>query len=301
MDKGLYARIALAGVLTLTAFLNISCIYIGNCGETARCEKEVPLSAPLQAGSSFSANTADGFITIKGLDTTECRVLAKVVAHARTQEAAEDLAEKIHVRLEPAGDGLKVVIDKPAVIANAHFGVSFTADVPAKTSLALETSDGAVSVTGITGRVDAKTSDRPVNAEGIDGDLRLRTSDGSITIKDVRGDSVKLRTSDGSIHCRNIVASQMECHTSDGGIEIELAPEATKAINLNATTSDGSISLTAPPGLSAAIDAETSDGSIRTHLPIMVQGKIGGSLHGIIGAGEGKIYLKTSDGSITIR
>jgi DUF4097 and DUF4098 domain-containing protein YvlB len=93
----------------------------------------------------------------------------------------------------------------------------------------------------------------------------------------------------------------MDCHTSDGAIEIEFAPDAPKAIHVNATTSDGSITLTVPPGLSAAIEANTDDGSIHTHLPITVQGKIGKSVHGTVGAGEGKIYLKTSNGSITIR
>jgi DUF4097 and DUF4098 domain-containing protein YvlB len=301
MDKGLHARIALGGLLVLTAFLSTSCIYVGSHSEMARCEKEVPLSAPLQPGSSFSANTGDGYITVKGLDTTECRVLAKVVTHARTQEAAEELAEKINVRLEPSGDGLKVVIDRPVVITNASFGVSLDADMPAKTNLALETSDGGVDITNITGKVDAKTSDGSVKAEDINGDVRLRTSDGGVTVNDIRGDNLELRTSDGSIRCRNVAAARMECHTSDGGIEIELAPEAPKAINLNATTSDGSITLIAPPGLSATIEASTSDGSIHTNLPITVQGKIGKSLHGTVGAGEGKITLRTNDGSITIR
>jgi DUF4097 and DUF4098 domain-containing protein YvlB len=194
-----------------------------------------------------------------------------------------------------------VVIDRPVVITNASFGVSLDADMPAKTNLALETSDGGVDITNITGKVDAKTSDGSVKAEDINGDVRLRTSDGDVTVNDIRGDNLELRTSDGSIRCRNVAAARMECHTSDGGIEIELAPEAPKAINLNATTSDGSITLIAPPGLSATIEASTSDGSIHTNLPITVQGKIGKSLHGTVGAGEGKITLRTNDGSITIR
>lgn len=301
MDKGLYARIALAASLTLTVFLGTSCIYIGSHAEMARSEKEVPLSAPLQPGSSFSANTSDGSITVKGLDTTECKVLAKIVTHARTQEAAEELAQRIDVRLEPAGDGLKVVIDRPPVITNASFRVSIDADVPGKTNLALETSDGGVTVMNITGKVDAKTSDGGIKAEAINGDVKLRTSDGGVTVNDARGDSLELRTSDGSIRCRNVTAARMECHTSDGAVEIEFAPDAPKAVNVNATTSDGSITLTTPPGLSATIEASTGDGSIHTDLPITVQGKIGRSVHGTAGAGEGRIYLKTTDGSITIR
>ena len=38
-----------------------------------------------------------------------------------------------------------------------------------------------------------------------------------------------------------------------------------------------------------------------TELPITIQGKVGKSLNGVIGGGEGRIYLRTNDGSITIR
>jgi len=339
MNKGLYARTALVCLFPVTAFLSTSCIVIGDHVETARFEKEVPLSAPLQPGSSFSAVTNDGAIVVNGLDTSECKVLARVVTHARTQEAAEELAQQIDVKLVPAGEGLKVVIDRPPVIRNASYGVSLDVDLPARTSLTLETSDGAVHITNVTGTIDTKTSDGSIEAEGLNGDVKLRTSDGGITcsrmdvktlnlhtsdgsirltqatlgtgelqtsdgnvtLDNVRGDRLELRTSDGSIHCHGIVAARMTCHTSDGGIEVEFSQDAPKALTLNATTSNGSITFIAPPGLSAGIEANTDDGSIHTNLPITVEGKIGKSLHGTIGAGEGKVYLKTNDGTITIR
>jgi len=301
MNKGLYARTALACLLTLTAFLSTSCIVISNHSQRVRCEKDVPLSAPLPPGSSFSASTDDGSVTVKGLDTSECRVQAKVVTYARTQEAAEELAQEINVRLEPAGNGLKVVIDRPPIIRDAHFSVSLDADVPGKTNLALETSDGSVRIANVAGTIDAKTSDGGIEVEGLQGDVKLRTSDGGITVNEVRAESLDLRTSDGSIRCRNIVAARMDCHTSDGAIEIAFAADAPKAINVNATTSDGSITFIAPSGLSAVIEADTGDGSIHTQLPITVQGKIGKPLRGTVGAGEGKVRLRTNDGSITIR
>jgi len=266
-------------------------------------------------------------------------VLAKVVTHAGTQEAAENLAQQIDVKLVPVGDGLKVVIEKPPVIRNASWSVSLDVTLPTKTSLALETSDGAVHITSVTGEINAKTSDGSIEVEGLNGNVNLKTSDGGITcsridaktlnlhtsdgsikltqatlgtgeiqtsdgnvtLGEVRSDSLSLRTSDGSIRCRNFTAARITCHTSDGSIEVEFSPDTPKALNLNATTSNGSITFTGPPGLSAGIEANTDDGSINTSLPITVEGKIGKSLHGTIGAGEGKIYLKTNDGSITIR
>ena len=124
--------------------------------------------------------------------------------------------------------------------------------------------------------------------------------DGGITLDEVRADRLGLVTSDGSIRCRDLVVPRMDCKTNDGGVELAFASKAPKALYVHATTSDGSISLTAPSGLSAGIDAQTDDGSIHTHLPITIQGKIGKSLKGTIGPGEGSIFLRTGDGSITI-
>jgi len=293
----------------------------------------------LAAGSSFAAETGDGSIKVQGIETGDCRVLAKIVAHARTEERAQELAEQVEVRLEPAGAGLKVVTEGPRTMGSAWYAVSLDAKVPVQTSLALGTDDGSVRIAEITGDVDARTSDGSIEAEAIKGNVKLRTSDGritgmrleagtldlhandggieitgasaktctaktsdgSITLTDVRTESIVANTSDSTIRLQRIAADRVECHTSDGSIHIDFAENAPKAPNVTATTSDGGITFIAPPGLSAMIDASTSDGSIHTRLPITVEGKVGKSLTGRIGGGEGRIRLSTHDASITIR
>jgi hypothetical protein len=317
---GILARVSLSGVLILMLFCCTSCIYVEGCDTMARCERQVPLSAPLELGSSFSADTGDGSITLEGTETSECTLEATIVAHARTQEQAEELAGQIDVRLEPAGKGLRVVIDRPSVIHNAWFSVSLRGSLPARTDLTLSTSDGAIDIANVTGRVEAKTSDGSIEVRDIDGDTTLRTSDGSITgaglkaqilechtsdgriqFSDVAAGSLMADSSDGSITIELLRADSTDVHAIDGAIRIEFTPDAPKALNVSATASDGSITLVTPPGVSAAIDASTSDGSIHTDLPITVRGKVGKSLQGAIGDGEGRIHLRTSDGSITIR
>lgn len=308
MREGLHKRVSLACLLGLTLFLASSCVYIEGCdygtdwGPTVKHERQVELSAPLEAGSAFQARTCDGSISIEGAETSECRVLATIRAHARTQEKAQELAEQIQVGLEPSARGLSVVIDKPTIIHNAGYGVSLVVAIPTETSLELVTSDGSVHVTNIRGTIAATTSDGNIRVEGVEGNVRLKTSDGSIHLAEMRGDNLEARTSDGGIRCQNIAVARLICHTSDGSVHVECAPDAPRAPEMAVTTSDGSITLAAPPDLSAVIDASTSDGSIHTSLPITVQGRVGkSSLRGTIGAGEGKVTLKTSDGSITIR
>jgi len=340
MTRGLYTRVALAGWLVLVLLVCDSCIVI-DAGDTdrARYERKVELAAPLSEGSSFSAETGDGSITVHGVETTECKVQARVVAHAKTQERAQDLAEQIEVRLEPAGAGLKVVTQRPHMSMGEWYTVSLDVQVPVQTNLTLVTGDGAVHVADITGPVDARTGDGSVEAETVKGNVKLRTGDGSVTctrlegetldvqtddggvkiadssaksctaktsdgnivLTDVRADSIAARTNDGSIRCQHIAAERTECHTNDGSIYLEYTPEAPKAPDVTATTSSGGITFIAPPGLSAVVDASTGDGSIHTSLPMTVEGKIGRSLTGRLGDGAGKVHLRTHDGSITIR
>jgi len=333
-----HKRIALAALLSSLLVAGSSCIYISN-DTWARYERQESLSAPLEAGSTFSARTHDGSISVEGIDTNECRVAATIAGHARTMERAQELARQVEVRLERAGDRLEVVINRPPTTGNAYTSVSLRVQVPGRTSLVLATDDGAVDIAGVTGTIAAETSDGSIHAENISGSARLKTSDGtiacvqvradnfdvqtsdgSIKLNDVtaksaaahtsdgeisadsvRADSLMLRTSDGSIRCNGIAAGRIESHSSNGSIHIECAADAPKAPYIDVTTSDGQITFVAPPGLSAAIEAGTNDGSIHTQLPITVQGEVKKSLHGTIGAGEGRIRLRTENGSITIR
>ncbi|HNS19408.1 MAG TPA: DUF4097 family beta strand repeat-containing protein [Sedimentisphaerales bacterium] len=320
MARGFSMRAALSGALALMLFCCTSCVYVNVGDSTTRCEKVVPLAAPLEAGSSFLADTDDGSIRLQGTQTSECTLQATIAAHARTEERAQELIEQIGVRLEATDKGLQVVIDRPPVIRNAWFSVSLQGSLPTQTNLILSTSDGSIDIANITGTVEARTSDGSIEATDIDGDTRLRTSDGSITCARLKGQTLDSHTSDGRIHLSDVTvasvranssdgsitieglrAGEAEVRTNDGTIRIEYTPDAPKALHVTATTSDGSITLVTPPGLSAAIDASTNDGWIQTDLPITIRGKVGKSLSGAIGDGEGRIYLKTSDGSITIR
>jgi len=338
MMDGLHKQIALAALLSSLLLAGSSCIYISN-DTTARYERQESLSAPLEAGSTFSARTHDGSINVEGVDTSECRVEATIAGHAGTMERAEELARQVEVKLERAGDRLEVVINRPPTTGNAYTSVSLRVQVPGRTSLVLATDDGAVDIAGISGTISAETSDGAIDVKNTSGSARLktsdgaiacvqvradnldvqtsdggiklndvtaksataRTSDGEISAGNIRADSLTLRTSDGSIRCNGIAAERIESHTGDGSIHIECAADAPKAPYVDVTTSDGQITFVAPPGVSAAIEAGTNDGSIHTQLPITVQGEVKKSLHGTIGAGEGRIRLRTENGSITIR
>jgi hypothetical protein len=238
------------------------------------------LSAPLSPGSTFAAETHNGSITTNGADVVDCDLTATIIARAATEEEARELAEKIEITLEQSGNRLTARIKRPTHLVNKSVSVSLDATVPNRTDLGLRTHNGAIKVADITGHVNATTHNGKVTTERISGAVVLETH--NVTCTELSGDA-KLKTHNGSV---NVYYS-------------EAAPSAN---DISITTYNGGIAFTAPPGLSARIDASTHNGSINTDLPIMVSGKVSKrQLAGTIGSGQGRLHLETHNGSIRIQ
>ncbi|UCG48895.1 MAG: DUF4097 family beta strand repeat protein [Phycisphaerales bacterium] len=254
------------------------------CGQPqGRYTRMDNLSAALQPGSAFSAQTHNGSITVRGADVADCNVVATVTARAgMTAEDAQKVAEKVKVTLEPAGAGLAVKIEKPTLSHNQSVAVSLDVTVPNNTDLQITTHNGSIEIAGITGRISGATHNGKVVARKVSGNAALETYNGSVTCREIAGDA------------------QVETH--NGHVDVSYSATASPVGEVSITTYNGSIEFAGPPNLSAAVDASTHNGSIRSDLPVVVVGELRrkNQLQGKIGAGEGKLVLRTHNGSIKI-
>jgi len=249
---------------------------------TAKYERTVQLSAPLQEGSLFVAQTHNGSITVNGADVVECNLTATITARAVTGEDAQRLAEQTKVSLEPSGKKLTVKIEKPRLRSNQSIGVSLDATVPSRGDLGLTTHNGAVRIADITGEVSGTTHNGSVTATQVSGTAKLGTHNGSVNCKEISGDA-QLKTHNGSVKLYYRGTAQGVCDVS-------------------IVTHNGGIEFVSPPNFSAQVEASTHNGSIRTDLPITITGEVSKrKLKGTIGAGEGKLHLETHNGSIKMR
>jgi hypothetical protein len=282
MNRGYLTKISLVCVLCLLIVSASCCINVGGWSLNARYERTVQLSAPMKSGSTLAAKTHNGAITIAGADVTDCNLTAKITAHALTDEDAKEVAEQTKITLVPFGNKLTVKIEKPAIMTRRSVSVELNAIVPNKTSLELNTHNGGVKITDITGDIDATTHNGGVTATQIAGNTKLETHNGRITCKEISGDA-KLRTHNGSI-------------------KIYYSEAAKPACDVSVVTHNGGVEFVAPPNFSAAVDVSTHNGSIKTDIPITVTGKVSkGKLTGTIGTGKGKLHLETHNGSIRIK
>ena len=249
---------------------------------TARYERAVQLSAPLQEGSLFAAQTHNGSITVNGADVGECNLTATIVARAVTEEEAQRLAEQTQVSLEPSGNKLTAKIEKPYTRTNQSVSVSLDVTVPNHSDLQITTHNGAVEISNINGQIEGLTHNGKVSTTQVSGAANLQTHNGSVRCEEISGD-VQLKTHNGSVKAYYHEAAPPVC-------------------NVSIVSHNGGIEFVAPPGFSAQVEASTHNGSVRTDLPIAVTGKVDKTkLTGTIGAGQGKLYLETHNGSIRIR
>ncbi len=274
--------IVLALGLCLLLAISGCVIEIGNWPR-AKYEKTISLQAPLESGSTVVAKTSYGSITVVGANTADCNVVATISVQAPTEEEAAEIAEKVNIHLEPAGKTLTVRADKPHVKNNRSISISYQITVPVQTNIECASSYGSIELADTSGYVKAHTNYGSIDCDRINGQIQADTSY-------------------GSVDCREIISDELTAGSSYGNIDIEYSDLAPAKIQANVSTSYGNIDFTAPPGFTGQVELATSYGSIKTDLPIVVKGKISSKrIEGTIGEGNGKLSLKTSFGSISIR
>ena len=128
--------------------------------------------------------------------------------------------------------------------------------------------------------------------------LDIEDTNGAVEVSDVRG-SHKIGTTNGHITLARC-GGDVDAETTNGGINAELL-EVTPGKAVRLETTNGRISLAAPPTLAASIDAANTNGSINTELPVTSTRMRRHTLHGTINGGGPEVRLRTTNGSIEIR
>ena len=228
-------------VVLALGFLMIACgcdMHFGNWSR-AKYEKVSNHQAPLSTGGTLDVATDSGSIRITGDEITECRIEATIVAHAPTEEEAQELAEQVQIRLDTADDTLKVRADKPHLTNNRSIAVSYVITAPRQVNVLCESDYGSLGVTDLAGTVKGRTSSGSVTAEKIEGPVDLNTSYGSISCEDLAGPTILLHSSSGSISVTGLKGSA-KIETAYGSVSCEDA----SGESLDLRTSSGQISLT---------------------------------------------------------
>ncbi len=208
-----------------------------------------------------------------------------------------------NIRLKSSSGSIKAETIVGSVNLNTSYG-SITCDDISGGDIKLKTSSGKIKLSKVScENYDLHTSYGSINADELTGSsLKLHSGSGSINVTEASAETADISTSYGRINCRQLTTTDLTAKSGSGNIDITFSDSTPAEITANVTTSYGSIDFTTPPEFTGRVELATSYGSIRTDLPITITGEISKKkLTGTIGQGNGKLYLKTSSGSIKIR
>lgn len=260
-------------------------------------------------------DTFDGAIEIHSWDRAE----VEVEIERRAMEQA--LLDEIKVESSEKNGVVTVKVTGPAradfrgvtIGVNVSPTARLRVAVPRHSNIAATSGDGSIRAEAIEGRLVLNTGDGSVVGSRLGGDIQVRSGDGSIRLDNVTG-KLDLETTDGSIGI-DARPTVLKARTGDGSIRATIEPDSVMGDNWELTTSDGTVVLTLPGAFNGELDAETSDGVVRSSHPLIEDAEservAGGEnrddsrerrrmLRSKIGDGGKLVRIRTGDGSIRI-
>jgi hypothetical protein len=296
------ARLAMAGAALLAAVI---------LTPRARAE-EWTKSYSVSGRAQVRVETNDGSVNISTSDSKQVEFLVDYEGF--------ELNKNLHVDSRQDGDSVQLnarTLGHWGFSWGKGRRIRIEVRMPKDADLQIDTGDGSVNTQSITGRVKIHTGDGSVRAQAVNGDVDIDTGDGSITLEGAKGD-IRLRTGDGHIDARDLdgkvdatsgdghikLAGRLDAlniKTGDGGIDARLQPGSKIASSWSIRTGDGSVDIVLPADLQANIDASTSDGHISLGIPVTVEGTFSNSqIHGKMNGGGQSLTIHTGDGSIRL-
>jgi hypothetical protein len=196
------------------------------------------------------------------------------------------------------GDTIRITAERTGQAwLHGQAGVDIFVTAPANVELTLETSNGSIKIVGAQNGGSLKTSNGEIVLENVRGSFEGSTSNGSVTLNGAEG-RVYIRTSNGKVNVRD-AKGEFDIASSNGAISF--AGDMNPGGQNRLVTSNGSVQVELAGTPSIKLDASTSNGDVTSLLPILATKTESNHLVGTIGSGEADLYIKSSNGNVTVK
>lgn len=222
---------------------------------------------------------ANGNLSVEGVEGEDVVLVATKRVKASSEEEGRRRLDQIQIAASEEKPNLKIVTDVSALYPKRNWSVNYEVRLPGHLSLFARTSNGNVGIADLRKPAQVETSNGNITAHRIEAPVCAQTSNGNVKLHDIEG-AIEAKTSNGNVHGK--------VRTFD----------TKKPMTLH--SSNGNIQLAVPKDVSAKVVAGTRNGHIHCDLPITVSLQRRNHLEGTIGAGEGEIELRTTNGNIKI-
>ncbi len=130
-------------------------------------------------------------------------------------------------------------------------------------------------------RVYARSTNGSVAVDGVTSEVDAATTNGSVTVRTAGG--------------------QVNAVTTNGSITATIgSPVGDQPMRFSST--NGSVTVFAPPSIAAELDMSTTNGSVTTDFPVTVSGELRRNrLRGSLGEGGRAIVIRSTNGRVSLR
>lgn len=187
-----------------------------------KCEIREQTLAPSGAVISIDGRQ-NGGVSIKGWDTNQVLVRARISTAAPTDDDAEILRRQITIEM----GGAKIFASGPETRKNYHWDVSYEVFVPRRADIAAETRNGGISIADVNGRIDFNALNGGVVLKKVGGTVRGSTTNGGVVVElggdHWEGETLDVRTTNGGVimSVPENYSARLETGTVNGSLSVD--------------------------------------------------------------------------------
>lgn len=205
--------------------------------------------------TTLTVTNRNGNVTVRDTDDDQFTVAGE--KEAGSESALEEISIDVTT-------GEQFVVDV-SFGSGSNFeqrSVDLTIDVPTSVTVdQLETSNGNVTATDVTGDVSATTSNGNVELTDIDGFVDCDSSNGNVRVRGTTG-LAGARTSNGTVDVELLgMDGDVTCKSSNGSVTVRMGPNISCAFDLS--TTNGQVNVENVPHTSTISRRGRMEGQIR--------------------------------------
>ncbi|HZT75614.1 MAG TPA: DUF4097 family beta strand repeat-containing protein, partial [Vicinamibacterales bacterium] len=178
----------------------------------------------LSPGGEIRIGNTNGRIEVEGVDGNSVEVRAERIAKATTDGAAQELLPRIQIDEDVKPDRIDIHTARMSgVMIGASIEVRYHVRAPKGAAVHVTNTNGIVTLTALSGRVEAHTTNGAVRGSDLTGEIEAETTNGAVNID--------LAT----------LEHDVRLSTTNGGVTLDL-PDTAKA-DVVATWANGGINM----------------------------------------------------------
>jgi DUF4097 and DUF4098 domain-containing protein YvlB len=236
------------------------CRKDGDQDQSRFCEIRHLGFKPSSASLTFDPDQ-NGGLEITAWDRDSVEISARVEAQDHSDADARALAGEVKV----TAGGSAIRVDGPSHRRHSNWSVELVVMVPRKIGIQAATTNGPLSVEGVSGTIDVRATNGPVALTDLSGDVHARVQNGPLTVR--------------------------------------LKGAGWNGAGLDAESTNGPVDLAIPEHYNAELETGTVNGPTDFRMPITVtlSGRRTDRIHTTLGKGGAPVRVVTTNGPLTVR